>query len=118
MATIDRRRFCAAIAAASALPLSTVLHPGAAFAAAAAKTPAASPLPSAASGYPAIIGEIRHHTTRYEDSLVDLARKYNLGYTGIVSANPGVDPWVPGAGVEIVLPTDVVVAELDELIGR
>lgn len=101
MATIDRRRFCAAIAAASALPLSPALHAGAAFAATAAVPPAK---PAAPSGYPAIIGEVGHYVTRYEDSLVDLARKYNLGYTEMVTANPGVDPWVPGAGVDIVLP--------------
>lgn len=48
---------------------------------------------------------MQSHVTVYEDSLVDLARKYGLGYTEIVSANPGLDPWVPGADKKIVLPT-------------
>ena len=56
------------------------------------------------SSYPPIIGKEQTYKTRYKDSLVDLARKFGLGYTEIVSANPGVDPWVPGANKEIVLP--------------
>ncbi|PPR09840.1 MAG: putative L,D-transpeptidase ErfK/SrfK [Alphaproteobacteria bacterium MarineAlpha11_Bin1] len=55
--------------------------------------------------YPAIIGQQTIYKTRYEDSLVDLARKNGLGYTEIVSANPGIDPWVPGTNRKIVLPT-------------
>jgi L,D-transpeptidase ErfK/SrfK len=42
---------------------------------------------------------------RSEDTLADLARRYNLGYDQIVAANPGVDPWLPGEGRSIVLPT-------------
>jgi len=57
------------------------------------------------SSYPPIIGREQTYKTRYKDSLVDLARKFGLGYTEIVSANPGVDPWVPGANKQIVLPT-------------
>src|SRR5690606_4886128 len=33
---------------------------------------------------------------------------FNLGYEEIVRANPGVDPWLPGEGTEIVLPTQFV----------
>lgn len=54
--------------------------------------------------YPPIIGKEQTYKTQYKDSLVDLARKFGLGYTEIVSANPGVDPWVPGANREIILP--------------
>ena len=28
----------------------------------------------------------------------DIARRFNLGYDEVVNANPGVDPWLPGAG--------------------
>ena len=80
--------------AAGALPL---LPAGAR---AAAETPASIPAPS----YPPIIGEIETYVTRYEDTLVDLARTHGLGYTEMVTANPGIDPWVPGADVEITLP--------------
>ena len=40
-----------------------------------------------------------------DDTLVDVARRQNVGYQEIVLANPGVDPWVPGAGTQVLLPT-------------
>jgi hypothetical protein len=42
---------------------------------------------------------------KYEDTFADLGTTYDLGYTEMVAANPGVDAWLPGAGTEIVLPT-------------
>jgi L,D-transpeptidase ErfK/SrfK len=54
--------------------------------------------------YPNIIGEIEYHTTKDEDTLVDLALTYNVGFTSLVAANPGVDPWVPGEGLKLTLP--------------
>jgi L,D-transpeptidase ErfK/SrfK len=40
-----------------------------------------------------------------QDRLLDIARRYSLGYPEIVRANPGVDIWLPGdAGREILLP--------------
>jgi L,D-transpeptidase ErfK/SrfK len=41
----------------------------------------------------------------YEDTLLDLARRKGLGYVEMVAANPRVDPWLPGEGTEIALPT-------------
>ncbi len=55
--------------------------------------------------FPKIIGQVQTHNTKYSDSLVDLARSNGLGYTEIVAANPGIDPWVPGANRKIILPT-------------
>jgi L,D-transpeptidase ErfK/SrfK len=40
----------------------------------------------------------------YQDTLSDLARRFGLGYEEIVRVNPGVDPWLPGAGTPIVIP--------------
>jgi L,D-transpeptidase ErfK/SrfK len=51
-----------------------------------------------------LIGEIRYHETVAEDTLLHLARRYDLGFVELVAANPGVDPWLPGAGVRLVLP--------------
>ena len=55
-----------------------------------------------------VIGSMSTITARYEDTLVDIARRHGLGYYDIVRANPGVDPWLPGEGVEIVLPNRFV----------
>jgi L,D-transpeptidase ErfK/SrfK len=53
---------------------------------------------------PAVFGAVEHMTAAFEDSLPDLARRYSLGWEEILRANPGVDPWLPGAGKELTLP--------------
>ena len=55
-----------------------------------------------------VIGKVRTHRIRKGDTLIDLARYYDLGYNEIVDANPGVDPWVPPTGATILLPTEWV----------
>lgn len=39
-----------------------------------------------------------------KDTLVDLALREQVGYTQLLAANPGVDPWLPGER-DIILPT-------------
>ncbi|MGE0116101.1 MAG: L,D-transpeptidase family protein [Steroidobacteraceae bacterium] len=58
-----------------------------------------------------VIGEIQVTHASQEDTLSDIARRFNLGYEELVRANPGVDPWVPGEGREIILPTQFVLPE-------
>ncbi|MGH8261257.1 MAG: L,D-transpeptidase family protein, partial [Steroidobacteraceae bacterium] len=45
------------------------------------------------------------------DTLVDVARRFDLGYREIGRANPGVDMWLPGAGRAVVLPTQFVLPD-------
>ena len=52
-----------------------------------------------------LVGELRIYSTRYEDTLMDIARTFNLGYAELIAANPGVDPWLPGTGTRVLLPT-------------
>jgi L,D-transpeptidase ErfK/SrfK len=58
-----------------------------------------------------VIGEIQVTRASQEDTLSDIARRFNLGYEELVRANPGVDPWIPGEGREIVLPTQFVLPD-------
>jgi L,D-transpeptidase ErfK/SrfK len=51
-----------------------------------------------------VFGEDSTVVTVYEDTLYDLARKYSLGSEELIRVNPGVDPWIPGAGKTIVIP--------------
>ncbi|MGC1460361.1 MAG: L,D-transpeptidase family protein [Steroidobacteraceae bacterium] len=51
-----------------------------------------------------VIGEDLHITTHYSDTLVEIARRYGLGYEEMARANPKVDPWLPGEGAAIVIP--------------
>ena len=55
-----------------------------------------------------VIGAVSSVSARYEDTLVDIARRHGLGYQDIVRANPSVNIWVPGEGTEVVLPTRFV----------
>jgi L,D-transpeptidase ErfK/SrfK len=52
-----------------------------------------------------VIGQVQVVTAKYEDTFADLGEANDLGYLEMVAANPGVDPWLPGAGTEIILPT-------------
>jgi L,D-transpeptidase ErfK/SrfK len=69
-----------------------------------------SPLPAAADQYPVpaegsdVVGETITTQTEAKDTLLDVARRYGLGYEEITNANPGVDPWLPGAGTVVVVP--------------
>lgn len=58
-----------------------------------------------------VVGTLQVIIANEEDTLSDIARRFNLGYEEIVSANPGIDPWLPGAGTEIVIPTRFVLPD-------
>ena len=49
--------------------------------------------------------ETTSYRATYDDTLLDVARRFKLGYVEMVAANPGTDPWVPGEGTNVVLPT-------------
>lgn len=58
-----------------------------------------------------VIGELQVTHVEGEDTLSDIARRFNVGYEEIVRANPGVDPWLPGVGRQIVVPTQFVLPD-------
>jgi len=58
-----------------------------------------------------VVGAIQLTTASKEDTLPDIARRFNVGYEEIVRANPGVDPWIPGEGRRVVLPTRFVLPD-------
>lgn len=51
------------------------------------------------------VGKMEMYRAKYEDTLVHLARKYGLGFVEMRAANPTLDPWLPGEGSRVVLPT-------------
>ncbi|MDE2388176.1 MAG: L,D-transpeptidase family protein [Betaproteobacteria bacterium] len=58
-----------------------------------------------------VVGTLQVITAGKDDTLSDIARRFNLGYEEIVSANPGVDPWLPKAGTRIIIPTQFVLPD-------
>jgi L,D-transpeptidase ErfK/SrfK len=75
-------------------------------------------LPAAAGEYAIspdsdIVGEVQIVQARHEDTFVALARRYNVGFEALRSANPDVDEWLPGEGTEIAIPTQHVLPQAE-----
>jgi L,D-transpeptidase ErfK/SrfK len=51
-----------------------------------------------------VFGAVERLQTRYEDTLIEIARRYSLGYEELLRVNPGVDPWLPGEGTSVLIP--------------
>lgn len=52
-----------------------------------------------------VIGSLKVYTVNENESLIETARKFGLGYNEIMDANPGIDPFVPGTGIKVNIPT-------------
>lgn len=58
-----------------------------------------------------VVGRLQKVIASHEDTFTDIARRFNLGYDEMRAANPGIDPWIPGEGTEILLPTAHVIPD-------
>lgn len=59
------------------------------------------PLPT---GEDSVVGVVQHVESREDETLVDIAREFDLGYDQIVRANPEVNRWIPGNGTKVLIP--------------
>src|SRR3981189_650737 len=55
-----------------------------------------------------VVGYVQKTVVGKDDTLPDIARRFDVGYEEILLANPGVDPWLPGVGREVVVPTQFI----------
>jgi L,D-transpeptidase ErfK/SrfK len=62
-------------------------------------------------GRTTVVGALQATIANEEDTLSDIARRFNLGYDEVVNANPGVDPWLPKGGTRVILPTQFLLPE-------
>ncbi len=58
-----------------------------------------------------VIGHRRTWPVSGDESLPEIARRFDVGYDAIVAANPGVDPFVPGPGRKVAVPTQWILPE-------
>ena len=58
-----------------------------------------------------LIGSAESYITRQEDTLHDVARDNDIGYAQLMMANTGVDPWLPGADRQVVIPGEYLVPD-------
>ena len=66
------------------------------------------PLPS---GTSPIIGQLTIVSTRFDDTFLKLAEQFGVGYEEMILANPTVDPWLPGEGTQVVVPTQYILPD-------
>lgn len=50
-------------------------------------------------------GQMQTYTTGEEDTFLDIARHFGLGYVEIRAANPDLDPWAPLPGQQVTIPS-------------
>ena len=58
-----------------------------------------------------IIGQTAIISAQEEDTFIKLARRFQVGYQELVIANPKVDPWLPGEGTQIVVPSRYILPD-------
>lgn len=58
-----------------------------------------------------VVGHVQHIKTQSSDTFVALGQKYDVGYRELRLANPNVDPWLPGDGTPVVIPTAYVLPD-------
>ncbi len=67
-------------------------------------------VPAAAADFPVApetkaVGQIQTYVVQQGDNFADIARKFDIGYTEMVAANPGVAPWTPPVGKTLYIPS-------------
>lgn len=55
-----------------------------------------------------VVGEVQYTTTKYEDTFLVVAQKFDIAYRELIAANPTVDPWIPGEGTKVVIPSQYI----------
>lgn len=60
-----------------------------------------------------IFGQIRTTHASSKETLLDIARQYDIGQIEILLANPTVDRWLPKDGAEVILPSRYIIPQGD-----
>jgi L,D-transpeptidase ErfK/SrfK len=72
----------------------------------AAKTEVSAALAKPQSGSSAkLIGDLKTVSASDEDTLVHIGRRHGVGFVEMRAANPTLDPWIPGNGTKVTVPT-------------
>jgi len=60
-----------------------------------------------------VVGSVQTMTASRDETLLDIARRYDLGQNEILLANPEVDRWLPEDGSRVVLPNRYILPDAD-----
>lgn len=55
-----------------------------------------------------LVGALQKAVVQPQDTLLSVAQEFELGYEEVAAANPGMDPWVPGEGAYVILPSQFI----------
>ena len=55
-----------------------------------------------------LIGVLQKAVVQPQDTILTLAKEFDLGYEEVAAANPGMDPWMPGEGADVILPSQFI----------
>ena len=64
-----------------------------------------------------VIGNVQTYTTKDHESLIEIARTFGLGFNEIMQSNPDLDPFVPGEGMSVVIPTSWILPDVTSYKG-
>ncbi|MDH4232586.1 MAG: L,D-transpeptidase family protein, partial [Nitrospirota bacterium] len=64
-----------------------------------------------------VIGSVTTYKVKENESLIEIARKFGLGYNEITAANPDLDPFVPGQGASVTIPTSWILPDVESREG-
>lgn len=55
-----------------------------------------------------IVGSVQTATVRRGETFEEIGRKFDVGFYELVEANPGVNPYNPGSGTALIIPTQFI----------
>lgn len=64
-----------------------------------------------------LIGDVQIYTVSEGDSLIEIARTFDLGFNGIMDANPAMDAFVPETGAFVTIPGSWVLPDVEPRSG-
>lgn len=64
-----------------------------------------------------VIGNVQTYTIKGHESLIEIARTFELGYNEIIQANPDLDPFIPGEGMSVEIPTSWILPDVKSYKG-
>lgn len=60
-----------------------------------------------------VIGSVETYRVKKDESLIEIARKFDLGYNELSEANPALDPFVPGTDASALIPRSWVLPDVE-----
>ena len=58
-----------------------------------------------------VIGLLGEHIVQEKETLLDIARNYDLGFNEMESLYPHIDPWIPPTGTRIMIPSQWILPQ-------